>query len=173
MTNPPTRAGAGELLAVTQADREAVADYMVKSGIGTNSTWRGYRDGRFDYANIIQAFARHRIASTPSGAGGSDPTEAMIAAAWTEVDKQKRAGGLKSLGPGLGVVEIWRAMEAARLATPQANPASSSEAMRRALEEAVKAAYWEGHKDGMRSTTPSLSWHDSLARAALAGQGEG
>lgn len=41
------------------------------------------------------------------------PTPEMIAAAWGVVGKAKLRGGLKRLGPGVGVVEIWQAMAAA------------------------------------------------------------
>jgi len=51
------------------------------------------------------------------------PTPEMIAAAWTVVDAQKAAGGLRRLGPGLGVVEIWNAMEGARITALRTPPA--------------------------------------------------
>ncbi|KMS58698.1 hypothetical protein [Sphingobium cupriresistens] len=40
------------------------------------------------------------------------PTPEMIAVAWDVIDKGKLAGGIKRLGPGLGVAEIWQAMTA-------------------------------------------------------------
>ncbi|WP_416463239.1 hypothetical protein [Sphingomonas sp. VDB2] len=40
------------------------------------------------------------------------PTPEMIAAAWDVIDKAKLAGGIKRLGPGLGVAEVWQAMAA-------------------------------------------------------------
>ncbi|MBZ9649413.1 hypothetical protein K9B33_17905 [Sphingobium sp. 3R8] len=40
------------------------------------------------------------------------PTLEMIAAAWDVIDKAKLAGGIKRLGPGLGVAEVWQAMAA-------------------------------------------------------------
>lgn len=74
-----------ELLPVTQADREAaaqlyLAEEVISSGprdrIGTNSPFdlaraASMRDGEYDHWDIVQAFARHRIASTPSR-GGED-----------------------------------------------------------------------------------------------------
>ncbi len=49
-----------ELIEVTQADRDAAADYMRVSQIGTAATLRRYTDGGADDSNFVQAFARHR-----------------------------------------------------------------------------------------------------------------
>lgn len=38
------------------------------------------------------------------------PTPRMIAAAWTLIEEDKRKKGIRSLGPGFGVREIWEAM---------------------------------------------------------------
>lgn len=68
-----------ELLPVTQADREAaaqlyLAEEVISSGprdrIGTNSPFdlaraACMRDGEYDHWDMVQAFARHRISSTP------------------------------------------------------------------------------------------------------------
>ena len=42
------------------------------------------------------------------------PTPAMIAAGWAVVNRMKWAALLQRLGPGLGVIEIYEAMEAAK-----------------------------------------------------------
>lgn len=49
---------------VTQEDREAAAAYWKQSRIGTAATQRRYLTGGSDASFIVQAFARHRLAST-------------------------------------------------------------------------------------------------------------
>jgi hypothetical protein len=52
-------------LAVTQADREAAADYLIANGMGLVNVMR-IRRGRKDSHPATQAFARHRQQSTAS-----------------------------------------------------------------------------------------------------------
>jgi hypothetical protein len=47
---------------VEQRHREAAADYLRKSRIGTNETYRRYLEGIYDESNIVQAFARFEAA---------------------------------------------------------------------------------------------------------------
>ena len=59
------------------------------------------------------------------------PTPAMIAAAWAVVKNNKN--GIGKLGPGLGVVELWQEMEAARTHPPEyARLIEAAEAVRQA-----------------------------------------
>jgi hypothetical protein len=68
MTTPPAEAK------VMQSDREAAAELFAHMG-GTTTGCAMMRDGEADLAPAVQAFARHRIASTPSASAGE-------AAAW-------------------------------------------------------------------------------------------
>lgn len=66
---------AGELLTVTQADREAAIAYINTGAPPLPDSIIGFRDdiqsGEGDHYQIVQAFARHRIAhSAPADAGG-------------------------------------------------------------------------------------------------------
>lgn len=49
---------------VTRADREAAADIAQEGGLYTTPIIDDIREGRRDYLLIVQAFARHRLAST-------------------------------------------------------------------------------------------------------------
>lgn len=51
---------------VTQADRDAAANYMRRAGVATAESYRGYVGGVYDASNIVQAFARHRLAHLPT-----------------------------------------------------------------------------------------------------------
>lgn len=52
----------------TQADRDAAAAYWKVSMIGSRMTQELYKSGAFDASLIVQAFARHRIASNTEAA---------------------------------------------------------------------------------------------------------
>lgn len=62
----PKESTATDEVSVTQADRDAAAAYWRACGIGTDETRRHYAIGKGDDSNIVQAFARHRIASEQS-----------------------------------------------------------------------------------------------------------
>jgi hypothetical protein len=51
-----------ETVTVTQADRDAVADFVTAMGYG-GAIADNYRAGKSDHCFRIQAFARHRLAS--------------------------------------------------------------------------------------------------------------
>jgi len=50
------------MVEVTKTDRDATSAYWQSCGIGTDKTRAFYSEGKADDSQIIQAFARHRIA---------------------------------------------------------------------------------------------------------------
>ena len=66
-----------QLIEVTQSDRNAAAGYWKVSSIGTFDTQKRYKNGAADHSDIVQAFARHRIAAEALARGRMEGAKAL------------------------------------------------------------------------------------------------
>jgi hypothetical protein len=73
---------------VEQRHREAAADYMRKSQIGTNATYRRYLEGLYDESNIVQAFARFEATHLATLTAERDALREALEPFARHVDKQ-------------------------------------------------------------------------------------
>lgn len=123
VTPTPTNA---DDVTVIQADRDAAADYglhRLYSGLGAE----GIREGRADLDDLVQAFARHRIANQATGE--VDLREALRSI-FAKLDK-----GIGQGAPGHAhdVSGIWDADNAPGVAGTQCEWCAQWEAARAAL----------------------------------------
>ena len=103
------------------------------------------------------------------------PTPNMIAAAWTTIEQQ--SGGIKKLGPGLGVREIWQAMWQAADALERALPISCEDELRELraerdalLQEPIDLAKMDSIDDDAADKMVAYYWWQQAkeARALIA-----
>ncbi len=71
---------------VTRADREAAADIAQEGGLYPTPIIDDIREGRRDYLLIVQAFARHRLASTDPLMGEVREAAAFLVARLKELE---------------------------------------------------------------------------------------
>ena len=77
---------------VTDADREAAAEYWRLNRIGNNETQRRYLSGEADLSFIVQALARHREQAEQRGA----EREREATVAWLRSNATKRSDLMKA-----------------------------------------------------------------------------
>lgn len=78
-------------LEVTQADRDAAADWCVSQPFPSKQAEAPMiRAGEYDHHSLVQAFARHRLASTSNSAAEERLAEALAVIAYEQPEEPWR-----------------------------------------------------------------------------------